>query len=301
MKQSSTNERIVYAVMISLLAAALLIGTFNDEAIARTVFSLHNVPATFITTTGIYPFFASVVFFSGALFERAIHSGSGKPVRFLLCILCVLLAVPVGLIGTAALVDKDCLGGLFPSLNRNIPVIIGMSLVLVFPLFFAGYRLADGTDDRHLAKRVLCILLVFLATYITMSLLKGFFDRPRYRTVVLGYEGVGFIPWYTPFQGAESFMERFDLPGSEFRSFPSGHSMLSVSVISILLSLTWFFPSLKDKRSTLVVAGFLFAVVIMATRMVLGAHYLSDVSAGTLIGLIFVFANNLVQSRIGKE
>jgi membrane-associated phospholipid phosphatase len=39
----------------------------------------------------------------------------------------------------------------------------------------------------------------------------------------------------------------------------------------------------------------------MFTRMVLGAHYLSDVSAGALLGLALVFLNDALQRRIGSS
>jgi membrane-associated phospholipid phosphatase len=76
---------------------------------------------------------------------------------------------------------------------------------------------------------------------------------------------------------------------------------MSISTISILLSLAWLVPSLRNKKALLCWAGFAFAVVIMFTRMVLGAHYLSDVSAGALLGLVLVFLNDALQRRIGSS
>jgi GntR family transcriptional regulator/MocR family aminotransferase len=58
---------------------------------------------------------------------------------------------------------------------------------------------------------------------------------------------------------------------------------------------------IQRRQALLCWAGFAFAVVIMFTRMVLGAHYLSDVSAGALLGLALVFLNDALQRRIGSS
>ncbi|MCR4556562.1 MAG: phosphatase PAP2 family protein, partial [Saccharofermentans sp.] len=122
--------------------------------------------------------------------------------------------------------------------------------------------------------------------------------RPRYRLVVQGYEGTGFIPWYIRFNGAGELVEKFGIDKGEFRSFPSGHSILSMSVIVILQMLSWSFEKLKDKRLVMSVLGFVFALMIMGTRMMLGAHYLSDVSFGALICSVMALAFTAVQHKI---
>lgn len=291
----------IYVVMLSLFAGMLLIGTFYDKEIAEAVYLPHNVVATVLTMTGVYPFFTAVVFLMGALSQRVIHSGKGRIIQVVLCAVCALVAIFVGFIGAAALVDKDCLGGILPSLNRNIPVIFVLSLIVEYPLFIVGYKLAQRSDDALLSKRIIGLIVIIFITYTLMRLLKTSFNRPRYRIAAMGYEGIGFVPWFTPFSGVSGLMTEFGLDRNEFNSFPSGHSVFGISTIYILLSLTWFFPKLRDKRIVLCTAGLLFGVVIMLTRMVLGAHYLSDVSAGAIIGTVLVLANNFIQNCISKS
>jgi membrane-associated phospholipid phosphatase len=42
-------------------------------------------------------------------------------------------------------------------------------------------------------------------------------------------------------------MEQYGLAKGEFSSFPSGHAILSSSVIYILFSLSWIVPALRGR------------------------------------------------------
>lgn len=301
MDKERTRERTAYIAMLLFFAALLLVGTFFDEAIARVLYSPHNVVATLVTTTGIYPFFSSVVLFMGVICQRVSHSGMAKVAKAVACIVAVLVALFVGFIGAAAIVDTDCLGGILPSLNKNYPVIAVLTLVIEYPLFLVGYKLAGRTDDQLLLKRVVCLVAVLLAAFVFMQLVKGVFNRPRFRVVAEGLEGVGFVPWYRISPDPSGLMASYGLDKNEFASFPSGHAILSISSVYIMLSLTWLLPGLRGRRLTLCIAGFVFGVVIMFSRMVLGAHYLSDVSAGALIGIAFVLLYNALQRGIDRS
>ena len=292
------SERVVTIVMAAFFAVMLLVGTFLDEAIARALYSPHNVVATIVTTLGIYPFFSPLVLFMGVVCERVAHTGLAKPLRIVAQVACLVVALLVGFVGATHIVDADCLGGVWPHLTKNYPVIALLSLTVEWPLFLLGWRLSVGSTDKKLLKRVLLLIAVFLAAYAFMQVAKGVFNRPRYRVVVEGLAGIDFVPWYTISPKPTDLIEAYGLAKNEFTSFPSGHAILSTVVTSILLSLTWFFPSLRDKRVQLRWAGFAFAVVVMFTRMVLGAHFLSDVSAGGLIGLVFLLVFDAVEASV---
>ena len=69
-------------------------------------------------------------------------------------------------------------------------------------------------------------------------------------------------------------------------SFPSGHAMSSVVFFGFLIYFFWKnFKNWKYKIS-IVFAGFLFIIMIGFSRIYLGAHYLSDVLAGYMVGLM---------------
>jgi undecaprenyl-diphosphatase len=69
------------------------------------------------------------------------------------------------------------------------------------------------------------------------------------------------------------------LPPDQF-SFPSGHS---ITAFAIAVTLGWFYPELA-------VGLLAMAISIAASRVVLGMHFLSDVLAGSTIGMLLGFA-----------
>ena len=68
----------------------------------------------------------------------------------------------------------------------------------------------------------------------------------------------------------------FERLGSDYQSFPSGHTATSVAAAIVLAGL---FP-----RWRLAFAAF--AIVIASSRILLDAHYLSDVIAGAAVGVV---------------
>ncbi len=294
--------QILFNIVILLFFGVLfIVGTFWDEEIAKALYSPDNTAAVVITSTGLIPYFMAPVLFCGALYERSVHSSRSKPVKVILCAVCVLIALFVGFIGGGAIADRNCFGMLFPSINRNYPVIFIISVIVEYPLFFVGYHFANKTEDKLLTQRIIWLMIILLAAFIAMQALKHTFHRPRYRTAVLGFEGIGFVPWYTQFEGSAGFAEMYSINADEFLSFPSGHSIQSVSAMYILPSVAWIFPKLKNKRVFLNVCGFLFGCVIMVTRMILGAHYLSDVSMGAMIAAVLSLVYTSIQLRISAK
>ena len=305
MKQKNNGEFnkliLLNFFMLIFFVIMLLIGTFNDEAISKTLYSPDNLPLKLVTAIGAYPFFAFCVIFSGSLFERTQHSNAGKGVKLFFYILLVIFVTFIGFIGSGTLAERDSLGSIFPSMDRNIPVIIVISLVTIFPLCYLGYRLAKKSDDLKLVKHILCLFILLGIAYASLQVLKGIFNRPRYRLVVTGQDGIGFIPWYERFTGASEYIEKYGINKGEFRSFPSGHSILSSSMILCFQTLSWLCPKLKNKRFLLAFLGFIFSVIIMLSRIILGAHYLSDVSFGAVIVVILSFCYSINSMSRNQE
>jgi len=114
--------------------------------------------------------------------------------------------------------------------------------------------------QRH--KRVEAIfLMISIASVLMIDPLKSLISRPRPDAAI-----IGFVP--------------IEMGGF---SFPSGHSVLSSSVYGFLLVII-----IIDLRGRLRIAAASFLLVsiilIGLSRIYLGAHYLSDVIGGLLLG-----------------
>jgi membrane-associated phospholipid phosphatase len=67
-------------------------------------------------------------------------------------------------------------------------------------------------------------------------------------------------------------------------AFPSGHSMMSMTLAAVVIILTWKTPW----RLLGVIFGSLFVIAIAWTRLYLGVHYPSDILAGWMVALAWV-------------
>jgi membrane-associated phospholipid phosphatase len=77
-------------------------------------------------------------------------------------------------------------------------------------------------------------------------------------------------------------------------AFPSGHAMASLSLMIVLVALSWQ----SQWRWLALATGCIFAAAIAWTRLYLGAHYPTDILAGWLLALGWGVSASLVQPLI---
>lgn len=92
-----------------------------------------------------------------------------------------------------------------------------------------------------------------------------------------------------------------NLIGATGFSFPSGHSMVSMSFYGFLI-----YMLLKSKNSNILkIIGtvFLLMIILMIgfSRVYLGAHYMTDVLGGFLVGIIYLLIFTLIIKKGGKK
>lgn len=156
----------------------------------------------------------------------------------------------------------------------------GWIIIVSAFLFFeglVGYRLARSTRCRCRAAQISRIggylLLTIASSGIAANLLKRIIGRARPDH----YHDWGILG-FSPFNGHSSF-----------ESFPSGHA---TTVGAFFAALAFLSPRYR----------FVFiacAIWLAATRVMIGAHYPSDVIAGLALGAWFSFMLAVVYSRYG--
>jgi len=77
--------------------------------------------------------------------------------------------------------------------------------------------------------------------------------------------------------------------GYEYNSFPSGHA---TTIFALAAALALFFPRWRLPLFTL-------AAIVGLSRIIVGAHYLSDVLAGAWVGVVTVFLLMMLVRRRG--
>lgn len=120
-----------------------------------------------------------------------------------------------------------------------------------------------------------------------VEILKYLWGRVRFRDLLAAGNYDQFTAWYHP----------NGINGN--KSFPSGHTAgAGISYLAMLLPLCS--KKAKTHYTACFVVPFLYTSVVAYTRLVMGAHYLSDVTAGGIISftLVIIMLAILKQGRV---
>lgn len=143
----------------------------------------------------------------------------------------------------------------------------------------ASYAIAkkfSATNKVELRQAAIVGVLTFFCVVITFNLIKMGWGRERYRHMIAEGSFEGFSHW---------FVRQGFTTDNEFMSFPSGHSANGAIMIWLTLIPT-FIPRLKNKQTLINTCVIVWIVLVAASRVVVGAHFASDVTMGATITLI---------------
>jgi len=164
-------------------------------------------------------------------------------------------------------------------LRRNIegaPTVIVIIIGGAIATFAIGIALQVPEKNREKALRFAAMALVyFLIVIIVMNTLKTIWGRMRFREMTDPVNE--FTRWYQ-ICGRGKFDDAF-------ASFPSGHSMNSAGVILVIL-LPDFIPALQGKEKMMRIFAYAWCVIVGFSRVLMGAHFASDVTIGVMLSLI---------------
>ena len=271
--------------MAVFFAITFAIGTFFDHPIAAAIFSGGNIPALIISSLGIYVFCGAFSFYFGAALSQSMKIANDFK-RTIYCSFIIFFGVIVMTVAGGSLLDINNLGGIFPEIRRTIPQMIIVFLFVFFPIAVLGFLLGRRNNDPTLGRRIVLILNCMAVMFIIYEIIKTGLPRPRFRLIQEHIDGVDFHAWYDPIKNKDELIETFGIYSDNFKSFPSGHTANAILSIAILPGLAAVVPALRNKKRVLFVAGFVFGFLVLASRMVLGAHFLSDVSCGGFIASV---------------
>lgn len=279
-----------FAIRISvclavIFLAAFAVGTFFDHQVAEAVFSRGNVAALVVSTLGIYVFCGAFSFYFGAALSQALKV-EPRPKRILYSTIVAILGICVMIGSGGSLLDINNLGGIFPEVHRDVPQMAITFFVVFLPVAVVGFVFGKKSTDPRLGRRIVLILNCMVIMFLAYELIKTGMPRPRFRLVSQNIEGIGFHAWFDPIQNKNDLISAFNLNGDDFKSFPSGHTANGIMSIAVLPGLAAVIPALKKRMTLLFFVGLVFGFAVLASRMVLGAHFLSDVSVGGFIASV---------------
>ncbi len=173
--------------------------------------------------------------------------------------------------------------------STKLALILGATLGTAMGIgaLFAAKKLLSMHRDEVIRAALIVVVTVMLQE-LFVNVLKSFWDRPRMRDLTAPYSD--FCVWYEPRSSA--------LGGD---SFPSGHASKAAAACLYVL-LCDVLEKFRGKRAYFLGAGLLWAVVIGVGRIVLAAHFASDVTAGAFFMLLsFLLARALTDAVLLKN
>ncbi len=280
--KSFWNERaankLLIIVVLLWVALAVIFGIY-DLNISKTIYDATNPVGNLVESFGEIPgalfgLFAILTFWAG--FEFKEKSKSKKTIIFL------------GTVAISTFIFYYVLNLILVYLNANFKFTsiegftVGLGLVL---LSLIGMYLFK-TKFHNFSKKNFSFSKVSVYTFIVagilVEILKNIWGRVRFRDLATGFSN--FTAWYLP-QG---------LTGNH--SFPSGHAYLGFILIPLFLL---FLNKNKIWEWVTIIITVLFGLFISFERVLIGAHFASDVtfSAGIVIVTFLILYKKILPAK----
>ena len=169
---------------------------------------------------------------------------------------------------------------LYVCINRFLsflPLLVNLILTLAisFALMYGFHFIKRDTLEK-LYHFALIALVVITLVLVCNQALKYLWGRYRFHNIYVANNLARFTPWYLP-QG---------INGN--KSFPSGHAS-SVTTLFLLVTLYSFFGNKKWVKILLNTLIAITVALICLSRVVYGAHYLTDVTMGFAISFVIFY------------
>ena len=261
---------------LAVVLALLVLGSFVDYPLSAALYDASNPFALFFAAYGAIPaplgsVAAGTLFVCGRRRDRkmaAILQSTG---------------------GILLLLAGTLTACLMPTLYLPVPPVfpVGVGLALSVATLLIVRRLAKGTDRAVITRVALAILLVLVCELAAVNLIKVWWGRPRMRLVASHPEAY-FFPWWQRGTPLKEPLLAAGVAADEFKSFPSAHTANAATMLLLGLA-PCLKPRLQRYRKALTTFGFAWTAVVALSRIMLGAHYLTDTAVGFLIGFLSVY------------
>ena len=284
-------------IVLAIFVIGFILGSFLDLSLMEAIFSEKNGFGLFMSAIGTMPGYGILSILGGAMFSIALKKeGFSTPYRVIFYILAVAgFGISIYFSGREFFGENGFYGA--------APKWVGYFIALPFMggLAFLGYYLGLKSDNDRLWILIIVLMIaIFLALVPGVTALKSIFHRPRYRIVVnYGYEG--FHHWWEPFRNYKDLINNVNglagkeiLTKEEFKSFPSGHAGASSVFMLFAAFLPLFNKKYQKLQLLLFYVGLAWVLFVSFTRILVGAHFLSDVSMGAILTTIFMIVSYYV-------
>lgn len=262
MKKRTNKTIIIYLIIIWIISAFLFEST--DLWLSIRLFNPNSEWAKYLELFGEIPGLL-IVFMGAHIFAATLKSSSNlKKILFTSLLLTTSSFITIYVFYGIAASLPDGIN--FFNSNRAYFYFAAIMFNIIVSYLFK--KQAKFSKSYILFSRV-SVKLFFYGYLIFIALVKILWGRVRFRDLNGHYEK--FTVWYLP-QG---------ITGND--SFPSGHAAMAWMLLPLFILVTN-----EPLRKRIVVKGFIisWAITLCVSRIVIGAHYVSDVLFASFIMII---------------
>lgn len=259
-----------YLLGITIFIILLIILTYNDLRIAQWIYHPDSQFGRFFELVGTLPVPIIGIFSCVALITTA------QKKICINTILSYLISLSLFKIGFSA----------YQIHTYIIPMLAGTVIWTIVSIFITLKIVNDGYRDSLRQAAIISIVAVFVSLF-GVSKIKEFVSRERFYHLKNLDE---FTYWY-----------QIQPVKIQDPSFPSGHSAQSALTFCFL-----FIPNFVKKfdtpfwHITISIFAFMFTFCVMISRLILGAHYATDVLIGATISIITIVTTYKITNKYKK-
>lgn len=271
--------------LYALIFLGIILGSFYDLQINQAVYQSRNGFGVFMASIGELPCYAGLGFIGGLLLATELRDDKVLWRKILLITLGALLTVFGIYYAGGAIISRNAY-----NIESMWYVGYSISLLTVGGAYVGGFFFGRKSDNPHERRDLLCMIAAIAGALLIVTLVKHFNPRPRYRWLVGEVAGTFpsglsyFHNWWDSAATLKADVLKFDPTFSEeFKSFPSGHTTSAFAGLIILSYLPRFKSSLMKQQNTLFMIAALWGLLVAFSRLLIGAHFLTDVSFAALI------------------
>lgn len=295
-KMSIRKKYLLQTILfVVIFTGLLLIATFFDLEISKILvhgsipdgkFYSTDPIGRFVEYIGSYPIFLLGIF-ACLVFMHRIYRLEDK--RKYLALIFVIAIVVVSNKCLSDTVKYFCrnheIEHIYDATLTTIILLVLSVLVSVVMIYF--YRKVDHNKNDKMIKLSLVIVITCIA-YALIPIIKSPVGRMRYRAMELIDNFDYYTPWYVISEAKDLLKDMTQIPSDGFKSFPSGHTC-SAGIIYALICMPYAFEKFNTKKWRVLwyVIPILFTGFVATYRIVVGAHFMSDVLVGGTLSYIF--------------
>lgn len=296
--EESTKKKL-FGTAALICVVLLAIASFGDLAISNTVINYNSAVGTVFQTFGEFPVYLIFVLcgeiamayalrhseeklFAGTLFIGGFALSAWQLKQYLNEISSYALSAlknihagkPMGLANSDAATVK---------LSAGAALILWIVVYVIITLLVQYWMGKQDNDQltRYLIVAVFASLTVWFALEVNLAL-KDYWGRVR--PYELNASQKDFTPWFHP-NGVNGH-----------KSFPSGHSMAG----TLCIVFSWFAVQTK-LRKCLWITGIVYAILLALSRVLIGAHFFSDVTFSVFLTATIIFVMRELYDRLVSD